>query len=86
MKILVLLLALLVSPAYSMDWTNYLIMESQIKNQLQQQQNLYNFEQSLKMQSMQSELEALKRQQQVERDELEQYLRILRNRQLLGVE
>ena len=79
MKVLILLL-LLSTPALSMSLTDQLIMESRIQNQLQQQQRLEDFSTSLKMQSMESEIDKLKRNQQSDVDGAALLLWIIQNR------
>ena len=79
MKALLLLL-LLSTSAYSMSLTDQLIMESRIQNQLQQQQRLDDFSTSLKMQSMENEIDKLKRNQQSDVDGAVLLLWIIQNR------
>jgi hypothetical protein len=81
MKALVLVLCLFSSPAHAgLPLTDQLIMESRIQNQLQQQQRLEDFSTSLKMQSMENEIDKLKRNQQSDVDGAALLLWIIQNR------
>ena len=85
MKTLLLLL-LLSTSAYSMSLTDQLIMESRIQNQLQQQQSLGNFEQSLRLQDMESKMRKLERERETDVDDTILMLWIIQNRpDLVGV-
>ena len=85
MKALLLLL-LLSTSAYSMSLTDQLIMESRIQNQLQQQQSLGNFEQSLRLQDMESKMRKLERERETDVDDTILMLWIIQNRpDLVGV-
>lgn len=81
MKKLALILLLLSTPAYAgLSLTDQLIMEDRIQNQLRQQQSLDNFEQSLKLQSMQDEIDRLRKQQESDVDGAALLLWIIQNR------
>ena len=81
MKSLILCILLLVSPAHAgLSLTDQLIMESRIQNQLQQQQRMNEFEQSLRIQTLESEMDKLRKQQQSGTDSVEILLWIMQNR------
>ena len=79
MKTLLILL-LLSTPTYSMSFTDQLLMESRIQNQLRQQQSLSDFEQSLKMQDLERKLKRLEEQQDSDVDGAALLLWIIQNR------
>lgn len=80
MKCLLILLLLSASAHAGLSLTDQLIMESRIQNQIQQQQRLDNFGQSLRLQEMQDEIDRLKKQQQSDIDGAALLLWIIQNR------